>query len=208
MKTKGDTVTCSQASKSYYKIADHSSAIEWSACFCGEKEQQDRCQQENLQCFLPHLHHLPSHEMRWDFGGLTTKVTVSRMGHYIILRRTLSMLSKPPRCVSHTLAGWLFRCSRLDKSRGSAIMKTKGDTVTCSQAPDLIANMLHQLIIRLPSSGQHAFVESASSKIAASRRTCNAFFHICTTSLRMKCAGMGGLTTKVTVSRMGYCIIF
>ena len=32
MKTKGDTVTCSQASKSYYKIADHSSAIEWSAC--------------------------------------------------------------------------------------------------------------------------------------------------------------------------------
>ena len=66
MKTKGDTVTCSQASKSYYKIADHSSAIEWSACFCGEKEQQDRCQQENLQCFLPHLHHLPSHELRWD----------------------------------------------------------------------------------------------------------------------------------------------
>ena len=41
MKTKGDTVTCSQASKSYYKIADHSSAIEWSACFCGEKEQQN-----------------------------------------------------------------------------------------------------------------------------------------------------------------------
>ena len=110
MKTKGDTVTCSQASKSYYKIADHSSAIEWSACFCGEKEQQNRCQQENLQCFLPHLHHLPSHEMRWDFGGLTTKVTVSRMGHYIILRRTLSMLSKPPRCVSvsGTPAGWLF----------------------------------------------------------------------------------------------------
>ena len=49
MKTKGDTVTCSQASKSYYKIADHSSAIEWSACFCGEKEQQNCCQQENLQ---------------------------------------------------------------------------------------------------------------------------------------------------------------
>ena len=66
MKTKGDTVTCSQASKSYYKIADHSSAIEWSACFCGEKEQQDCCQQDNPQCFLPHRHHLPSHEMRWD----------------------------------------------------------------------------------------------------------------------------------------------
>ena len=100
MKTKGDTVTCSQASKSYYKIADHSSAIEWSACFCGEKEQQNCYQQENPQCFLPHLHHLPSHEMRWDFGGLTTEVTVSRMGHYIILRRTLSTLSKPPRRVS------------------------------------------------------------------------------------------------------------
>ena len=83
-----------------------------------------------------------------------------------------------------------IRISRLDKSRVSAIMKTKGDTVTCSQAPDLIANMLYQLTIRLPSSGQHAFVESASSKIAASRRTCNAFFHICTTSLRMKCAGI------------------
>ena len=83
-----------------------------------------------------------------------------------------------------------FRFSRLDKSRVSAIMKTKGDTVTCSQAPDLIANMLYQLTIRLPSSGQHAFVESASSKIAASRRTCNAFLHICTTSLRMKCAGI------------------
>ena len=109
MKTKGDTVTCSQASKSYYQIADHSSAIEWSACFCGEKEQQNCYQQENPQCFLPHLHHLPSHEMRWDFGGLTTKVTVSRMGHYIILRRTLSMLSKPPRRVSHTMAGWSFR---------------------------------------------------------------------------------------------------
>ena len=106
MKTKGDTVTCSQASKSYYKIADHSSAIEWSACFCGEKEQQNCYQQENPQCFLPHLHHLPSHEMRWDFGGLTTEVTVSRMGHYIILRRTLSTLSKPPRRVSYTLAGW------------------------------------------------------------------------------------------------------
>ena len=87
-------------------------------------------------------------------------------------------------------------------------MKTKGDTVTCSQAPDLIANMLYQLTIRLPSSGQHAFVESASSKIAASRRTCNNLFHIRTTSLRMNCAGMGGLTTEVTVSRMGYCIIF
>ena len=37
--------------------------------------------------------------------------------------------------------------------------------------------------------------------------TCNAFFHIRTTSLRMNCAGMGGLTTEVTVSRMGYCII-
>ena len=86
-------------------------------------------------------------------------------------------------------------------------MKTKGDTVTCSQAPDLIANMLYQLTIRLPSSGQHAFVESASSKIVASRRTCNAFFHICTTSLRMKCAGIGGLTTEVTVSRMRYYII-
>ena len=99
MKTKGDTVTCSQASKSYYQIADHSSAIEWSACFCGEKEQQNCYQQENLQCFLPHLHHLPSHEMRWDFGGLTTEVTVSRIGHYIILRRTLSTLRKPPRRV-------------------------------------------------------------------------------------------------------------
>ena len=67
MKTKGDTVTCSQAPKSYYiKIADHSSAIEWSACFCRKNEQQDRCQQDNLQRFLPHLHHLPSHEMRWD----------------------------------------------------------------------------------------------------------------------------------------------
>ena len=87
-------------------------------------------------------------------------------------------------------------------------MKTKGDTVTCSQAPDLIANMLYQLTIRLPSSGQHAFVESASSKIAANRRTCNAFFHIGITSLRMKCAGVGGLTTEVTVSRMGYYIIF
>ena len=88
-------------------------------------------------------------------------------------------------------------------------MKTKGDTVTCSQAPDLIANMLYQLTIRLPSSGQHAFVESASSKIAASRRTCNAFFHICTTSLRMKCAGIGGLTTEVTVSlcsSLAYCV--
>ena len=39
-------------------------------------------------------------------GGLTTEVTVSRMGHYIILRRTLSTLSKPPRRVSYTLAGW------------------------------------------------------------------------------------------------------
>ena len=100
-----------------------------------------------------------------------------------------------------------FRFSRLDKSQPSAIMKTKGDTVTCSQAPDLIANMLYQLTIRLPSSGQHAFVERASSKIAASRRTCNAFFHICTTSLRMNCAGIGGLTTEVTVSRMGHYII-
>ena len=80
--------------------------------------------------------------------------------------------------------------SRLDKSRVSAIMKTKGDTVTCSQAPDLIANMLYQLTIRLPSSGQHAFVARRSSKIAASRMTCNAFFHIGITSLRMKCAGI------------------
>ena len=80
--------------------------------------------------------------------------------------------------------------SRLDKSRVSAIMKTKGDTVTCSQAPDLIANMLYQLTIRLPSSGQHAFVARRSSKIAASRRTCNNLFHIRTTSLRMKCAGI------------------
>ena len=101
MKTKGDTVTCSQASKSYYQIADHSSAVEWSACFCRKNEQQDRCQQENPQCFLPHSHHLPSHEMRWDFGGLTTKVTVSRMGYYIILARNLSMLRQPPRRVSH-----------------------------------------------------------------------------------------------------------
>ena len=100
-----------------------------------------------------------------------------------------------------------IRISHLDKSLVSAIMKTKGDTVTCSQAPDLIANMLYQLTIRLPSSGQHAFVESASSKIAASRRTCNAFFHIGITSLRMKCAGIGGLTTEVTVSRIEYCII-
>ena len=80
--------------------------------------------------------------------------------------------------------------SRLDKSRVFGIMKTKGDTVTCSQAPDLIANMLYQLTIRLPSSGQHAFVARRSSKIAASRRTCNNLFHIRTTSLRMKCAGI------------------
>ena len=97
--------------------------------------------------------------------------------------------------------------SRLDKSPLSAIMKIKGDTVTCSQAPDLIANMLYQLTIRLPSSGQHAFVARRSSKIAASRMTCNAFFHIGITSLRMKCAGIGGLTTEVTVSRMGHYII-
>ena len=83
-----------------------------------------------------------------------------------------------------------FSFLNLTKAERLDIMKTKGDTVTCSQAPDLIANMLYQLTIRLPSSGQHAFVESASSKIAASRRTCNAFFHICTTSLRMKCAGI------------------
>ena len=100
-----------------------------------------------------------------------------------------------------------IRISRLDKSQVFGIMKTKGDTATCSQAPDLIANMLYQLTIRLPSSGQHAFVESASSKIAASRRTRNAFFHIGITSLRMKCAGIGGLTTEVTVSRMGHYII-
>ena len=37
--------------------------------------------------------------------------------------------------------------------------------------------------------------------------TCNAFFHIGITSLRMKCAGIGGLTTEVTVSRMGHYII-
>ena len=101
-----------------------------------------------------------------------------------------------------------FSFLNLTKAERLDIMKTKGDTATCSQAPDLIANMLYQLTIRLPSSGQHAFVESASSKIAASRRTCNNLFHIRTTSLRMNCAGMGGLTTKVTVSRMGYCIIF
>ena len=82
---------------------------------------------------------------------------------------TIRMISnqspaKPRRRVSHTPAGWLFRCSRLDKSRVSAIMKTKGDTVTCSQAPDLIANMLYQLTIRLPSSGQYAFVERTSNK--------------------------------------------
>ena len=88
-------------------------------------------------------------------------------------------------------------------------MKTKGDTVTCSQAPDLIANMLYQLTIRLPSSGQHAFVESASSKIAVSSKNCNAFFHIGITSLRINCAGVGGLTTKVTVSlcsSLAYCV--
>ena len=95
----------------------------------------------------------------------------------------------------------------LDKSRVFGIMKTKGDTVTCSQAPDLIANMLYQLTIRLPSSGQHAFVESASSKIAVSSKNCNTFFHIGITSLRMNCAGMGGLTTELTVSRMGHYII-
>ena len=54
---------------------------------------------------------------------------------------TIRMISnqspaKPPRCVSHTLVGWLIRFSRLDKSQPSAIMKTKGDTVTCSQAPE------------------------------------------------------------------------
>ena len=86
-------------------------------------------------------------------------------------------------------------------------MKTKGDTVTCSQAPDLIANMLYQLTIRLPSSGQHAFVESASSRIAVSSKNCNAFFHIGITSLRINCAGVGGLTTEVTVSRMEHYII-
>ena len=46
--------------------------------------------------------------MRWDFGGLTTEVTVSRMGHYIILRRTLSMLSKPPRRVFTRAGGVVF----------------------------------------------------------------------------------------------------
>ena len=97
----------------------------------------------------------------------------------------------------------------LDKSRVVGIMKTKGDTVTCSQAPDLIANMLYQLTIRLPSSGQHAFVESASSKIAVSSNNFKAFFHIGITSLRMKCAGVGGLTTEVTVSlcsSLAYCV--
>ena len=62
--------------------------------------------------------------------------------------------------------------SRLDKSRGSVIMKTKGDTVTCSQAPDLIANMLYQLTIRLPSSGQYAFVERTSNKKTTPLRIC------------------------------------
>ena len=101
-----------------------------------------------------------------------------------------------------------FSFLSLTKAERLDIMKTKGDTVTCSQAPDLIANMLYQLTIRLPSSGQHAFVESASSKIAVSSKNCKAFFHIGITSLRMKCAGIGGLTTEVTVSRIGYCIIF
>ena len=101
-----------------------------------------------------------------------------------------------------------IRFSRLDKSRVSAIMKTKGDTVTCSQAPDLIANMLYQLTIRLPSSGQHAFVARRSSKIAASRRTCNNLFHIRTTPSHEMRWDFGGLTTEVTVSRIGYCIIF
>ena len=32
--------------------------------------------------------------------------------------------------------GGAFPPSRLDKSRVSAIMKTKGDTATCSQAPE------------------------------------------------------------------------
>ena len=107
--------------------------------------------------------------------------------------------------------GFVVRCSflflNLTKAERLDIIKTKGDTVTCSQAPDLIANMLYQLTIRLPSSGQHAFVARRSSKIAASRRTCNNLFHIRTTSLRMNCAGMGGLTTEVTVSRMGHYII-
>ena len=31
-----------------------------------------------------------------------------------------------------------IRISRLDKNRVSGIMKTKGDTVTCSQAPKII----------------------------------------------------------------------
>ena len=46
--------------------------------------------------------------MRWDFGGLTTEVTVSRMGHYIILRRTLSTLRKPPRRVFSHAGGVVF----------------------------------------------------------------------------------------------------
>ena len=61
----------------------------------------------------------------------------------------------------------------------------------------------------MPSSGQHAFVESASSKIAVSSKNCNAFFHIGITSLRINCAGVGGLTTKVTVSlcsSLAYCV--
>ena len=109
--------------------------------------------------------------------------------------------------------GFVVRCSfsflNLTKAERLDIMKTKGDTVTCSQAPDLIANMLYQLTIRLPSSGQHAFVESASSKIAVSSKNCNAFFHIGITSLRINCAGVGGLTTKVTVSlcsSLAYCV--
>ena len=109
--------------------------------------------------------------------------------------------------------GFAVRCSfsflNLTKAEHLDIMKTKGDTVTCSQAPDLIANMLYQLTIRLPSSGQHAFVESASSKIAVSSKNCNAFFHIGITSLRINCAGVGGLTTKVTVSlcsSLAYCV--
>ena len=109
--------------------------------------------------------------------------------------------------------GFAVRCSfsflNLTKAERLDIMKTKGDTVTCSQAPDLIANMLYQLTIRLPSSGQHAFVESASSKIAVSSKNCKAFFHIGITSLRINCAGVGGLTTKVTVSlcsSLAYCV--
>ena len=72
--------------------------------------------------------------------------------------------------------GFAVRCSfsflNLTKAERLDIMKTKGDTVTCSQAPDLIANMLYQLTIRLPSSGQYAFVERTSNKKTTPLRIC------------------------------------